>query len=314
MRDNKAVAVLIPCFNEALTVGKVVSDYKKHLPEANIYVFDNNSSDETASLAIEAGAIVMYEKRQGKGNVVRNMFTEIDADIYLLVDGDDTYPAEYAREMVSLIESGEADMVNGDRLSNGTYTNENKRKFHNFGNQLVRNMINWLFAGNINDIMTGYRVFNKKFVKNFPLMSKGFEIETEMTIHALDKRFKVKEVDIEYRDRPEGSFSKLNTVDDGIKVIKTIFNILKDYRPLLFFGIISLFLMLLGLFFGAPVLYEYFTITTISHLPLAILAASLEGLACMALVCGLILDTVVKIDKRNYELRLMDFVRYEKQN
>ena len=299
---------MIPCYNEALTIDKVVKDFKRELPEADVYVYDNNSSDGTDEIARNAGAIVRYEYRQGKGNVMRSMFSEINADIYALVDGDDTYPAEFAPKMIDLIISGKADMVIGDRLSNGTYTSENKRAFHNFGNSLVKKTINSIFKSDVKDIMTGLRVFNKTFIKNYPIMSKGFEVETEMTLHSLDKNFRLKEVEIDYRDRPEGSVSKLNTVTDGIKVIKTIIRIFKDYKPLTFFGWVAIALILIGLVFGTPVLYEYFTTGYVRHIPLAILAAAVESLATMSLVCGLILDTVVKIDKRNYELRLMDYI------
>lgn len=301
------IAVLIPCYNEGVAIRKVVEDFKKELPEADIYVYDNNSSDNTVAEATEAGAIVRYEYRQGKGNVMRRMFTEIEADIYVLVDGDDTYPAESVKEMIALVESGKADMVNGDRLSNGSYVSENKRKFHNLGNNLVKKVINFLFKSDIKDIMTGYRVFSRKFVKNWPITSEGFEIETEMTLHALDKRFLICEVPIEYRDRPEGAESKLNTFADGIKVLKKIVAIFKDYRPFAFFGSLGLLFCGLGILSGAPVLYEYFTTKLIFHIPLAILAAALEMLALNLLTCGFILDTIAKNDKKNYELQLINF-------
>lgn len=304
-------AVLIPCYNEGLTIRKVVTDFRKELPEADIYVYDNNSKDNTVEEAKAAGAIVRHEYRQGKGNVVRKMFTEIDADIYVLVDGDDTYPAENVGEMIELVQSGHADMVNGDRLSNGTYFNENKRAFHDFGNNLVKRSINFLFKSDVKNIMTGYRVYNKKFVKNWPIMSKGFEIETEMTIHALDKNFVIKEVPIIYRDRPEGSFSKLNTFSDGIKVIKTIFTVFKDYKPLAFFGLWALLVCIVGIICGIPVIHEFIAYKYIYHIPLTILAAALEMLALNLFTCGLILDTVVKNDKKNYELRLIDFMNKE---
>lgn len=303
------IAVLIPCYNEGMAIRKVVEDFKKELPEADIYVYDNNSSDNTVAEATAGGAIVRHEYRQGKGNVVRKMFTEIEADIYVLVDGDDTYPAESVKEMIALVESGKADMVNGDRLTNGSYVNENKRKFHNFGNNLVRNVINFLFKSDIKDIMTGYRVFNRKFVKNWPVTSEGFEIETEMTLHALDKRFSIYEVPIEYRDRPEGAESKLNTFADGFKVLKKIVAIFKDYRPFAFFGSLGLLFCGLGILSGSPVLYEYFTMKLILHIPLAILAAALEMLALNLLTCGFILDTIAKNDKKNYELKLISFKR-----
>ena len=224
---NKKIAVLIPCYNESKTIEKVVKDYKEVLPEADIYVYDNNSSDKTDEIAKKAGAIVKYEYKQGKGNVIRTMFKDIDADCYLMIDGDDTYPKENAREMCELILEGKADMVIGDRLSS-TYFTENKRPFHNFGNVLVRSLINNLFNSNVRDIMTGYRAFSYEFVKTFPVLSKGFEIETEMTIHALDKNFSLKEIAVEYRDRPAGSESKLNTFSDGFKVLKTIGRLFKE--------------------------------------------------------------------------------------
>ena len=237
----KKIAVLIPCYNESKTVEKVVSDYKEALPEADIYVYDNNSTDGTDEIAKKAGAIVRYERRQGKGNVIRSMFRDIDADCYLIVDGDDTYPAENARQMCELVLNNKSDMVIGDRLSS-TYFQENKRPFHNFGNTLVRSSVNRLFNGNVTDIMTGYRAFSPLFVKSFPILSKGFEIETEMTVFALDKNMQLDILPVQYRDRPEGSVSKLNTYTDGFKVILTILKLYKDYKPLLFFGFCSLVL------------------------------------------------------------------------
>ena len=252
MKDNKKIAVLIPCYNESKTVEKVVKDYKKALPNADIYVYDNNSSDGTDKIAKKAGAIVRYEYRQGKGNVIRSMFRDIDADCYLMIDGDDTYPKENAKEMCDLILEGKADMVIGDRLSS-TYFTENKRPFHNFGNKLVRGLINTLFKSNVRDIMTGYRAFSYDFVKTFPVLSKGFEIETEMTIHALDKNFLLKEVPVEYRDRPAGSVSKLNTYSDGFRVLKTIARLFKEYKPTIFFSLISLVFLIMQLIFSFPV-------------------------------------------------------------
>ena len=229
----RKIAILIPCYNESKTIAKVVKDYHRVLPDAEIYVYDNNSSDGTDQIAREAGAIVRYERRQGKGNVIRTMFREIEADCYLMIDGDDTYPAENAPEMVSLVLDQHVDMVIGDRLSS-TYFTENKRPFHNSGNMLVRNLVNGLFHGNVTDIMTGYRAFSRTFVKTFPVLSKGFEIETEMTIHALDKNLSLASIPVGYRDRPQGSESKLNTVSDGCRVLKTIVRLFKDYKPLLF--------------------------------------------------------------------------------
>lgn len=301
-------AVLIPCYNEGLTIRKVVTDFRRELPEADIYVYDNNSKDNTVEEATAAGAIVRHEYRQGKGNVVRRMFAEIDAEIYVLVDGDDTYPAEAVTQMIKAVSTGRADMVNGDRLSNGSYVRANKRAFHDFGNKLVKSFINFLFQSDVKDIMTGYRVYNKKFVKTWPVMSKGFEIETEMTIHALDKNFAIEEIPVDFRDRPEGSVSKLNTFSDGFKVIKTVITIFKDYKPLAFFGLLAFFVCAMGILCGTPVIYEYVTTKFISHIPLTILAAALEMLALNLLTCGLILDTVVKNDKKNYELRILDFM------
>ena len=305
------IAVLIPCYNEELTIGKVVKDFKKELPDADIYVYDNNSKDKTAEIAKNAGAIVKHEYRQGKGNVVRSMFRDIDADIYVMVDGDDTYPAEFVHELIKPIRDGQADMTIGDRLSNGTYQEENKRKFHEFGNNLVKKGINMLFDTKLKDIMTGYRVFNKIFVKNMPVMTPKFEIETEMTLYALDKKYIIKEIPIIYRDRPEGSESKLNTVSDGIKVVKTIFNMFKDYKPFQFFGIIALILLALGLVAGIPVIIEYVKTAYITKLPSAVLATGLIMLSAIMFQCGLILQTIVKQHKENYELNLLRYEQME---
>lgn len=305
------IAVLIPCYNEELTIEKVVKDFKKELPDADIYVYDNNSKDKTVEIAKNAGAIVKYEYRQGKGNVVRSMFRDIDADIYVMVDGDDTYPAEFVHELIKPIRDGQADMTIGDRLSNGTYQEENKRKFHEFGNNLVKKGINMLFDTKLKDIMTGYRVFDKIFVKNMPVMSPKFEIETEMTLYALDKKYIIKEIPIIYRDRPEGSESKLNTVSDGIKVVKTIFNMFKDYKPFQFFGIIALILLVLGLIAGIPVIIEYVKTAYITKLPSAVLATGLIMLSAIMFQCGLILQTIVKQHKENYELNLLRYEQIE---
>lgn len=305
------IAVLIPCYNEELTIEKVVKDFKKELPDADVYVYDNNSKDKTAEIAKNAGAIVKYEYRQGKGNVVRSMFRDIDADIYVMVDGDDTYPAEFVHELIKPIRDGQADMTIGDRLSNGTYQEENKRKFHEFGNNLVKKGINMLFDTKLKDIMTGYRVFNKIFVKNMPVMTPKFEIETEMTLYALDKKYIIKEIPIIYRDRPEGSESKLNTVSDGIKVVKTIFNMFKDYKPFQFFGIIALILLVLGLVAGIPVIIEYVKTAYITKLPSAVLATGLIMLSAIMFQCGLILQTIVKQHKENYELNLLRYEQME---
>ena len=286
------IAVIIPCYNEELTIAKVINDFKGELPEADIYVYDNNSKDNTGKIARDHGAIVVKESRQGKGNVVRAMFRDIDADIYIMVDGDDTYPAEAARELIQPIINNEADMVIGDRLSNGTYEKENKRAFHNLGNNLVQGLIGLLFKNEIKDIMTGYRAFNRFFVKTMPVMSEGFQIETEMSIHALDKKFRLKEIPIEYRDRPDGSESKLNTFRDGYRVIKTLLELFKDYKPLLFFGSISIFSLVLGLLVGIPVIAEFVLTRFITKVPSAILAVGFIVVSVTSLSCGLILDTI----------------------
>lgn len=273
------IAVLIPCYNEGKTIGKVVKDFKKELPEAVVYVYDNNSTDGTDKIAEKAGAIVRYEYQQGKGNVIRRMFAEIDAECYVMVDGDDTYPADNVREMVDKVLIKKADMVVGDRLSS-TYFEENKRPFHNFGNTLVRSSINALFKNDIKDIMTGYRAFSYRFVKTFPVLSKGFEIETEMSIHAIDKNMYVENVIIEYRDRPDGSESKLNTYSDGFKVLKTIFRLYRTYRPLKFFGIIAAVLLLLAAAFFIPVFVTYIKTGLVPDFPTLIVC----GFAAMAAI------------------------------
>ncbi|MGB3785261.1 MAG: glycosyltransferase family 2 protein [Priestia megaterium] len=298
------VAVLIPCYNEEVTIGKVIDDSKRELPSADIYVYDNNSKDRTSEIALEHGAIVKKEFKQGKGNVVRSMFQEIDADCYVMVDGDDTYPAEFVHQLIEPIRNREANMVIGDRLSNGTYLEENKRAFHNFGNNLVRSLINGLYKSNIKDIMTGYRAYDKLFVKSIPVMSPGFEIETEMSLHALDKRFRLKEIAIDYRDRPEGSESKLNTFSDGFKVLRMIFTLFKEYKPLQFFSIWTVLFIVAGLAVGAPVLYEFFDTGFITKVPSSILATGLMVLGVLSFVCGLILDTIASLNRKQYELEL----------
>jgi glycosyltransferase involved in cell wall biosynthesis len=298
------IAVLLPCYNEEKTIGKVIQDFQRELPEAEIYVYDNNSKDRTAEIALKNGAIVRKESLQGKGNVVRSMFREIDADYYIMADGDDTYPAEYVHKILEPLKSGQANMVIGDRLSNKTYYTHNKRNFHNFGNELVRGLINKLYKSQISDIMTGYRGFDYFFVKSMPVLSPGFEIETEMSIHALDNRFKVKEVAIDYRDRPEGSVSKLNTFSDGYKVLKMIFILFKDYKPFLFFGIWAAIFLLLGLMVGFPVIYEFVKTQYITKVPSAILAVGLVILSMLSFACGLILDTVASVHRKQYELEL----------
>ena len=308
---NKKIAVLIPCYNEAITIEKVIKDYKKALPEADIYVYDNNSTDKTDEIARRAGAKVRYEYRQGKGNVIRTMFREIDAECYLMIDGDDTYPAESARYMCDLVLSGKADMVIGDRLSS-TYFSENKRPFHNFGNRIVRWLINHLFKNKIKDIMTGYRAFSKDFVKGFPVLSKGFEIETEMTIHAVDKNFKLVEVPVEYRDRPEGSASKLNTYSDGFKVLKTIAILFKEYKPFYFFGILASLFLIIALIFGIPVLIEYFNTGLVPRFPTLIVACIFLVLSMLFWITGIILEVIVKKHKLLYELYLNLWSRNDK--
>ena len=309
---NKKIAVLIPCYNESKTIEKVVNDYKKALPEADIYVYDNNSKDHTDEIAKKAGAIVKYEYRQGKGNVIRSMFRDIDADCYLMIDGDDTYPAENAREMCDLVLNGRADMVIGDRLSS-TYFTENKRPFHNFGNKIVRLLINKLFNNHIKDIMTGYRAFSYDFVKGFPVLSKGFEIETEMTIHAVDKNYKLVEIPVTYRDRPEGSVSKLNTYSDGMKVLKTIAVLFKEYKPMGFFGLISLLLVLISLIFLIPPFAGYFATGEVAKFPSLIVGCFIFLTSILSLMCGIILQVIVKKDRQQYEL-IMNELKNTRKN
>ena len=294
------IAVLIPCYNEAQTVAKVVSDWKAALPEATVYVYDNNSTDGTAEIARAAGAVVRPEYLQGKGNVIRRMFREIDAEVYLMADGDDTYPADHAREMVDLVLHKQADMVIGDRLSS-TYFSENKRRFHNFGNSLVRWSINTLFHSQIRDIMTGCRAFSYEFVKTFPVLSAGFEIETEMTIHALDKNMKIDHVIIDYRDRPIGSVSKLNTVKDGCKVLKTILGMHKTYKPQAFFGMIALVLMLLAIVFFIPILVTYIRTGLVPNFPTLIVCCFTALAALLSFFTGLQLESGVKKNKQDFE-------------
>ena len=297
------IAVLIPCYNEAKTIEKVVKDYKRALPEADIYVYDNNSTDGTDEIARKAGAIVRYEKKQGKGNVIRTMFREIEADCYLMIDGDDTYPAENAREMCDYVLNENVDMVIGDRLSS-TYFKENKRPFHNFGNRIVRWSINKIFKSKINDIMTGYRAFSYEFVKSYPVLSKGFETETEMTIHAIDKNFTLKEIPVQYRDRPEGSVSKLNTYKDGVKVIKTIATIFKEYKPGLFFNLISLLIFIIATILVIPVLIEYMNTGLVPKFPTLIVSCILLVICLLLSVTSIILQVIVKKNKQIFEILL----------
>lgn len=300
------VTVLIPCFNEAQTIGKVVRDFRAALPEAEVYVYDNNSTDDTAGEALRAGAIVRQERVQGKGNVIRRMFREVDADCYLMVDGDDTYPASQAAALVRPVLEEDVDMVVGDRLSS-TYFAENKRPFHNSGNRVVRGLIRHLWHTDIHDIMTGYRAFSRRFVKLFPVMTGNFEIETEMTIHALDKRFVLREVPVEYRDRPAGSVSKLNTVSDGLSVLKTVALLYKEYRPMRFFGWLSVLLALVGVGLLVPVLVEYFQTGLVPRFPTLIVSMFLLLAALLSLFTGLCLDVIVSKDRKNYELSLLRF-------
>ena len=298
------IAVLIPCYNESKTIAKVVKDYKEALPEADIYVYDNNSTDNTDEIAKKAGAIVRYESKQGKGNVIRTMFREIDADCYLMIDGDDTYPSENARQMCNyyVLENG-VDMVIGDRLSS-TYFEENKRPFHNLGNRMVRGLINKIFKSNIRDIMTGYRAFSYNFVKTFPILSKGFEIETEMTIHAIDKNFTLKEIPVQYRDRPEGSVSKLNTYKDGARVIKTIAILFEEYKPALFFNTIAACIFIISLILAIPVFIEYFKTGLVPKFPTLIVAGIMLVISLLLSVSGIILQVIVKKHKQLFEIML----------
>lgn len=297
------IAVLIPCYNESKTIEKVVTDFRKQLPEAVIYVYDNNSTDGTDEIARKAGAVVRYEFQQGKGNVIRRMFAEIDAQCYVMVDGDDTYPADQVKQMVDKVLINRADMVVGDRLSS-TYFEENKRPFHNFGNSIVRASINALFKNDIKDIMTGYRAFSYRFVKTFPVLSKGFEIETEMSIHAIDKNMYVENVVIEYRDRPQGSESKLNTYSDGFKVIKTIIKLFRTYRPMGFFGLISVILFLLAMVFVIPVVATYVKTGLVPNFPTLIVCGFATIAAIQSLFAGLILQTIYQKNRQDFEMVL----------
>ncbi len=311
--NDKKIAVLIPCYNEELTVEKTVSDFKRVLPNADIYVYNNNSKDRTKELALKSGAIVRDEYRQGKGAVVRSMFRDIDADVYIMVDGDDTYPAEEVEGLITPVLEGKADMVIGDRLSS-TYYTENKRPFHNFGNSLVKGLINFLFKSDLNDIMTGYRSFSKKFVKCMPVMSDGFQIETEMTIFALTNNMQVVNVPITYRDRPEGSESKLNTFSDGFKVLLTLFNLFKDNRPFLFFGSISIVIFIIGLLIGIPVIDEFIKTAYITKVPSAVLAAALMLNAFLMFSVGIILDAIKNQKRYLFECHMNDVMSKYKED
>ena len=304
----RKIAVLIPCYNESMTIEKVVKDFKEALPEATIYVYDNNSSDHTDEIAKKAGAVVRYEYRQGKGNVIRSMFRDIEADCYIMADGDDTYPAEHAKDMVKLVLDKGVDMVIGDRLSS-TYFTENKRPFHNMGNKMVRFFINKLFGNEVRDIMTGYRAFSRRFVKSFPVLSKGFEIETEMTIHAVDKNFLLEEIPVLYRDRPDGSESKLNTFSDGIKVLSTIATLFREYRPFAFFSSIAVVLWLLAAVLFIPVLIEFLHTGLVLRFPTLIVSGIIAVMGMLLWVCGIILTVIVKKHRQLYEILLNQMER-----
>lgn len=297
------IAVLIPCYNEESTIAKVVADARKYLPEAVIYVYDNNSTDKTVEVAKAAGAVVHHEYKQGKGNVIRRMFRDIDAKCYVMIDGDDTYPLECVSDMVERVLEKKADMVVGDRLSS-TYFTENKRPFHNFGNSIVRSSINRLFRSNIKDIMTGYRAFSYQFIKTFPVLSQGFEIETEMTIHAVYNNMQVENVVVDYRDRPEGSVSKLNTYADGLKVIKTIFRLFRIYKPMAFFGALAAFLLLVAIAFFIPVLIVYFETHLVPQFPTLIVSCFVALAAIQSFFAGLILNNTAERDRRDFEFKL----------
>lgn len=297
------IAVLIPCYNEEQTIAKVVADVRRVLSDAVVYVYDNNSTDRTVELAGAAGAVVRHEYKQGKGNVIRRMFREIEAECYLMVDGDDTYPMDCAREMVDKVLEHNADMVVGDRLSS-TYFTENKRPFHNFGNSLMRFGINKLFRTDIKDIMTGYRAFSYEFVKTFPVFSKGFEIETEMTIHAVNYHMQIENVVVEYRDRPEGSVSKLNTYSDGLKVIRKMIQLYKNYKPFRFFGIICLLLILAALLLMIPIIGEFLDTGLVPRFPTLIVCGFMTLAGIQSFFAGMILDVMAAKDRRDFEYRL----------
>lgn len=299
------IAVLIPCYNEEYAIAQVVRDFRSVLPDATIYVYDNNSTDRTVALAAEAGAVVRRETMQGKGNVVRRMFREIEADCYLMVDGDGTYDPADAPEMAKAVLEEQIDMVIGDRLST-TYFQENKRPFHNMGNRLVRHLINRFWNTDIRDIMTGYRAFSRRFVKLFPIMTQNFEIETEMTIHALDKRFSIKAIPTKYADR-QNSASKLNTYKDGIRILKTIFWLFEEYRPLLFFGIVAVLLLLVSIILFIPILIEFFQTGLVPRFPTLFCAGFLAVTGVMSFFTGLTLDVIIRKDRKNYELRVINF-------
>lgn len=301
---KETIAVIIPCYNEAQTIGKVIDDFRKELPEADIYVYDNNSSDDTAKIALEHDAIVRTECRQGKGRVVRQMHRDITADYYVMVDGDDTYPAEFVHDLLKPLRENEADMTIGDRLSNGTYGDENDRAFHGLGNNLVRWMIKAIYGYNFKDVMTGYRAYNTVFAKSMPVLSPGFQIETELSIHAVDKSWRIKEVPIDYRDRPEGSESKLSTFSDGFKVISMIMTLFKEYKPMALFGTLAILFLILGLIFGIPIICEFAQTGLVPRFPTAILSLGLLLVALLNFITGLILGSVVKGQRMQYEIEV----------
>lgn len=312
-RPYAGVAVLLPCYNEAPTIGKVVDDFSRELPGATVYVYDNNSTDGTGDIAREHGAVVRREPRQGKGNVVRQMLRDVDADYYVMADGDDTYPAEAAPALLAPLMADEADTAVGDRLSNGTYGRENKRAFHGLGNDLVRGLIGLLYGFRYSDVMTGYRAFNRVFAETLPVLSPGFQVETELSIHAADKRWRIAQVPVEYRDRPEGSVSKLDTLSDGTRVLGIIFSLLKDYRPLPFFCSLAAVSLVIGLALGVPVILEFAETGLVERLPTAVAAVAFCGLGALLLVCGLILDTVVRANRRDWELRVIEAYRRQSE-
>lgn len=308
------LAVLIPCYNEEITIRKVVTDFKTVLPDADIYVYDNNSSDLTIEEATAAGAIVRKEKIQGKGAVALSMFRDIEADYYLMVDGDDTYPAEAATRMLDMMVENNADMLIGDRLSNQTYLVENKRPFHNFGNDLVRGLINRFFHSDLHDILSGYRMFSHRFVKNYSSLISGFELETDLAIYCLHYDFRIEQIPIEYRDRPEGSVSKLNTFSDGYKVLRLFLDLYRLYRPLSFFSIVALMFFIAGLVVGVFPIIDYILYSYVYRVPMAIAAVALVIVGVLLFTCGLILDNISKFDKKNFKHALLNFDEAHKKN
>ncbi len=296
------IAIIIPCYNEEITIRTVIEDCKKYLPQADIYVCDNNSTDNTAKIAKETGAIVMYEMRQGKGNVIRKMFREVEADCYVMIDGDGAHPLDYANDMCNMVLKENIDMVIGDRSF--AYFNKNKRPFHNVGNKVIRFIINKIFRSNVKDIMSGYRVMSRFFVKSFPVLSEGFEVETEMTIHALDRRFIIREVSIDYNERPEGSFSKLNTFSDGCLVLKTIFSLFKNYKPFYFFSIIASIFFIISMILFVPIFIEFLQTSKVPRYPTLIVSGAIATMSLIMWICGIILQTIVRKHNETYEIML----------